>query len=155
MSLAVDALEDFNRIIPVFRRFVEEVNYCAIHEPDLFRFMASLAEGEAWALAEGVMATPTDDLDHAAYKGLTRLPEVLRRFDYARSAMTATAFVDSLDFDDVIELADTDVVGRPGSLMTNVRRAALYMWDHMPSKERYALADELHVAALARMRTQV
>ena len=149
MSLAVDALEDFNRMIPVLRRFVEEVNLYDVTEPDLFRFMASLTEGDA------VMITSTDDLDHAAYKGLTRLPEVLRRFDYARSAMTATAFVDSLDFDDVIELADTDVVGRPGSLMTNTRRAALYMWDHMPSKERYALADALHVAALARMRTQV
>ena len=52
MSLAVDALDDFNRIIPVLSRFVEEVNYCAITEPDLFRFMSSLTEGEAWALGE-------------------------------------------------------------------------------------------------------
>ena len=42
MSIAVDALEDFNRIIPVLRQFVEDEAIYNMTEPDFFRFMASL-----------------------------------------------------------------------------------------------------------------
>ena len=95
------------------------------------------------------MSLTTDGLDHGHYSGLTLLPDILRRYDYAMDTLSASQFVRLLSADEVIALADETC--DEGAI--DARRAADFMWDERPPKVRYALADGLHAAALVRLDT--
>ena len=70
------------------------------------------------------MTITADNCDHEHYSGLTLLPDVLRRYDYAKDKMSAAQFVRLLSSGEVIALADT--TSDAGAI--DARRAADFMW---------------------------